>query len=120
MKKAQVNFVGEFYKLQKKAIKHITKLVKRHRSVIFYVEPASDDEEDMLYDAPRLIYLNKHNERIDYGVVAVKLAPTPDEKIIVTAKNINDDKDIQDFTLADMLAEEVIFLAAAIESVFKR
>jgi hypothetical protein len=117
-KKAQVNFVGEFYKLQKKAITHITQLVRKHENVIFYAKPTDKNEEDLLFDSPRLTYINKHNRYIGYGIIELTLAPN--RKVSIKAKNLEEENDIQVFTLADMMGEEVIFLAAAIENVFKR
>jgi hypothetical protein len=116
-KKSATNFVGEFYRLQRKAVKHITRLVKENKNVILYCEPSSEDEEDMIYDAPRLTYINKHGEYIGYGVVELTLE---DGKVSIRAKSVDLDKDYEVFTLSDMMAEETIFLADAIDNVFRR
>lgn len=116
-KKSATNFVGEFYKLQKRAVKHITQLVKKHKSIFFYVEPEFADGEDLLHDAPRLTYINKHNEYMGYGIVELTLAL--DGKVSIKAKQVDEDGNYETFTLGDMLAEETIFLADVADAAFR-
>ena len=116
-KKLTTNYVGEFYKLQKRAANHITRLVKKYKNIIFYVEPEYADGEDLLYDAPRLTYINKHGEYIGYGIVELTLGS--DGKVSIRAKKVDEDGNYEVFTLTDMMAEEIIFLADVTDNVFK-
>ena len=111
------NFVGEFYKLQKKAAKHITRLVKKHGNIIFYVEAQFADGEDMLYDAPRLTYIDKHNKYINYGITELTLGSKG--KVCIKARNLDEDGKYDEFVLSDMTGEDIIFLADMSDKAFQ-